>query len=420
MKRLATLGIELARGALNRAKGMVPPVPLAAMTLDEDDAAIAKAWLMQDEGRWNDASLVNEFEQLFADWNGSHYAFAFSAGRKALSACIYALGLRRGDEVIIPGYTCVVVQNAFDFSGVRTTYCDIELDTFGPDLASIVASITPQTKAIFIQHLYGLVCRDYDAILALARRHGIKVIEDCAHATGARFRGRRIGSFSDVAFYSSEWTKVFTTILGGMAVTNDPKIADRLARFASRCASPAPKIIEQQLRTAILAFLRTKRFKQWWRLPWAHFKYGFEETVAMPQLEVEGDKPDDYLTRIAAPAAALGLSQVPKIDMYNGARRRNARVWDKWCDENGYRKPMILPDSEPTFLRYPVLVESIRKINTEWATRELGVSLGVWFKTNLHPSIRPVQNCPNADRAVAQCINFPCLNRDDSISDELV
>src|SRR5262249_42952166 len=138
--------------------------------------------------------FATKFENAFAKWNGSSYAFAFAAGRKALSACIYALGLQEGDEVIIPGYTCIVVQNAFDYVGVTTRYCDIELDTFGPELSSVASVITPRTKAILVQHLYGLVCRDYEGILDLARQRGLRIIEDCAHVTGATFRGRHVGT----------------------------------------------------------------------------------------------------------------------------------------------------------------------------------------------------------------------------------
>ena len=78
-------------------------------------------------------------------------------------------------------------------------------------------------------------------------------------------------------------------------------------------------------------------------------------------------------------------------------------------DEKGYSKPLILADSTPVFLRYPLLVKPAMKMDTDWARRELGVNLGVWFRTNLHPSPRHVKGCPNADRAVAECVNLPCL-----------
>lgn len=410
MKRFTRLGKDLIKGGIKSIlRGNEKnPVPLAGMTLDDDDAKMANRWLRHRE-RWEDLTVVTAFEDAFAKWNGSRFAFAFSAGRKALSACIYALGLGPGDEVVIPGYTCIVVQNAFDFAGVSTVHCDIELNTFGSDLASVTSCITPRTKAILIQHLYGLVCRDYAGILELAHRKGLKVIEDSAHSTGAIFRGKRVGTYGDVGFYSSEWSKVFTSITGGIAVTNDPAIAKKMADFVQKCAWPHSSVVERQLRTVILASLRKEPAQHWWTIPFARFKYGSDETVSTRQSEIEGKIPDDYFTRMPAPAAALALNQIQKIDSYNESRRRMASVWDKWCDNMGYRKPMILAESEPIFLRYPVLVEPARKNDTEWARRELGINLGVWFVTHLHPSPRPVKNCPNADRAVVQCVNFPCI-----------
>jgi perosamine synthetase len=406
MFRYRGLGHNLFQGW--RRRKLPLPVSFAGMTLDRDDAKLARRWL-QLRDRWRDSGPVKEFETRFAQWNGSQNAVAFAAGRKALSASLYALGLSNGDEVIVPGYTCIVVQNAFDFAQIRAVYCDIELETYGPDVASIATRITRQTKAIFIQHLYGLVCRDYEPILALAREKGIKVIEDCAHATGARFRGRRIGTMGDIAFYSFEWTKIMTCIAGGIAVTNDPILAGRLKEFASRCSLPDDAVTERALRTAILVYSRNNGGKAWWRPAFAQFHHGADETVGMTLLEIAGEKPKDYLTRMSAPTAALALHQLPKIDQLNQRRRRTARRWDEWCEAHSCAKPFIVPESEPVFLRYPVLVAPERKRDLTWAERELGITPGMWFRTHLHPSPRPVDNCPNATRAVAQCINLPCL-----------
>jgi perosamine synthetase len=181
---------------------------LGSMTLDQDDVDIASAWLHNRE-RWGEGEIVSRYEFEFGCWNGSKHAFAFMSGREALSACIHALGLQAGDEVILPGYTCIVVPNAFHYAGVKTVYSDIELETYGLDVAQLEAKITVKTRAILVRHLYGLVCRDYEAILDLARCHGLKVIEDCAHSTGAEYKRLKVGNRGDVAFYSSEQSKVF-------------------------------------------------------------------------------------------------------------------------------------------------------------------------------------------------------------------
>ena len=167
--------------------------------------------------------------------------------------------------------------------------------------------------------------------------------------------------------------------------------------------------MEEQLRTAIRAFLQAKAGARWWALPWARFVHGTHDTVSTSDAEMEGRQPEDYFTRMPAPAADVGLNQLRKLEAYNEVRRQAAAKWDRWCDQQGYRKPLVLSGSRPVFLRYPVMVEPKRKQDTNWAKRELKVNPGVWFKTHLHPSPRPVCGCPNADRAVAECINFPCL-----------
>src|SRR6516162_2464346 len=150
-----------------------------SMTLGSDDLDIARYWLAHRDA-WNDITVVRTYEREFAKWNGSRFAFAFQAGRKALSACIFALELQPGDEVIIPAFTCVLVPNAFRFAKITPIFCDIELESYGPDVHSIERVITPRTKAILVQHLFGLVCRDYEAILYLSKRANLKIIEDAA------------------------------------------------------------------------------------------------------------------------------------------------------------------------------------------------------------------------------------------------
>jgi len=200
----ARVGARLAAGLAGSVAGRPSAFPpFVSMTLEGDDLACVDHALGHPD-EWFDTEVEHAYQREFAAWNGSEYALAFAQGRVALSASIYALGLQPGDEVIVPGYTCIAVPNAFRYAGITVRYCDIELDTFGPDIASVLPLATPRTKAILVHHLYGIVCRDFDRLLEFSRQRGIRVIEDCAHTTGATYRGRRVGNWGDVAFYSSE------------------------------------------------------------------------------------------------------------------------------------------------------------------------------------------------------------------------
>jgi len=382
--------------------------PLGSQTLDLDDVKIARYWLKQ-RNNWYNTEIIEEYEKEFAHWNGSKYAFAFMGGRVALSACVHALKLKAGDEVILPGYTCVVVPNAFHFAGVKTIFSDIELDTYGLDASLIEQKMTPRTKAILLHHIYGIVCRDYEKIINIAREKNLYVIEDCAQSTGAVYKNRKIGNFGDVAIYSSEQSKVFTTIQGGIAVTNDDTIAEGLKDYYDKAPFPTEDLIDKQLHCIIINYHSYKDAQRWWKGDFYRWLYRDKIIVSTTKEEMRGIKPNYYGCKMPAPFAAIGLNQLKKIDRYNELRRETAKLWDKWCEEKGYKKPMIVPDSVPVFLRYPVLVEPDKKKNTSWASKEFRVELGVWFETNIHPADWPVEGCPNADKAVSQCINFPGL-----------
>lgn len=380
----------------------------ASMTLDPDDVEIAER-LLAVRSDWDDEEVLNQYQRQFADWNGSRHAYAFMSGREALSACIDALELVPGDEVIVPGYTCVVVANAFRYAGINPVFVDIELDTYGVDAADLARKMSPRTRAIVVHHLYGLISRDCLEVIDLARRLGVKVIEDCAHSTGAMLDGLRVGNLGDVSFFSTERSKVFSTIVGGLAATNDDAIGARLKEFHQAAAAPDHKTTSTVLNNVILDYNGFKHAQRWWRRDLAVLQRRQGHLISTTRAEERGSRPSGYGRRMSSPIAAIGLNQLGKVDCYNQQRARTAQKWHEWCDSSGYRKPLVVEGSQPIFLRYPVLVEAERKANTEWALGELNVSLGVWFVSNLHPASCHVEGCPNADRAVDQCVNLPTL-----------
>lgn len=382
--------------------------PLVSATLDMDDVSTARDWLRNPE-RWSDDSVVTTYESEFAAWNGSRAAFAFMGGRVALSACLDALGLGSGDDVIVPAYTCVVVANALKYAEVRPIFADIELETYGLDVAEVERRITSRTRAIIVQHTYGIVCRDYEAILDLAKSRNVYVIEDCAHATGAEYRGVKVGNRGHVGFYSSERSKVFNTVIGGVAVTNDIGIARRLAAHSQSAPLPSQAFTAQVLGNVVLDYYRFKHRNR------AIMGELMELVLDVPRLtatsieEQQGSRPSDYGTRMPAPVAELGRVQLRKIDAYNQMRRRQARKWADWSRARELPIPKVIDGSVPVFLRYPLLVGPDVKRNPAKLREELGVDIGVWFRSHLHPVIDDLSGFERADHAVASCINLPTL-----------
>lgn len=172
---------------------------------------------------------TRDFEKKFAAFIGRKEAVGVTSCTAALHLALQALDIHSG-EVIIPPITHAATAHAVLFNGARPVFADVEEDTLCIDPKEIEKKITKQTRAIIPVHLGGHAC-DMDAIMKIAKKHTLRVIEDCANATGASYKGRMLGSFGDIGCFSFETKKNMTTGDGGMLVTDDKKVAERLRRI---------------------------------------------------------------------------------------------------------------------------------------------------------------------------------------------
>ena len=192
---------------------------------NEIDAAIAR---VLDSGWYILGKEVEQFEQEFAAFNGVSHAIGVGSGTEALHIALRALDIGWKDEVITTSHTAVATASAIVLAGATPIFVDIEQDYFTIDPIQIERSITPKTKAIVPVHIYGQPC-DMNAIMEIARKYNLKVIEDCAQAHGARYYGKRVGSIGDVGCFSFYPTKNLGAIGdGGAVITNDQSIADKI------------------------------------------------------------------------------------------------------------------------------------------------------------------------------------------------
>lgn len=171
--------------------------------------------------RWN--GYLTRFENSFAQYVGTRHALATSSCTGALHIALATLGVGPGDEVIVPELTWVATATAVLYVGATPVFADVEADSWCLDPASFEAQITPRTKAVIPVHLYGHPAR-MDAIMAVARRHNLFVIEDAAPAIGAEYQGQRTGTFGQFAAFSFQGAKLLVTGEGGMLVTNDDEL----------------------------------------------------------------------------------------------------------------------------------------------------------------------------------------------------
>ena len=195
-----------------------------------NDAMRAAQAKVLDDGNMSGTDIARRFEAEFAKWQGRKYALSHNNGTSSLHAAMYGIGLGPGDEIICTSVTYWASCTGALSLGATVVFCDVNPDTLQMDPASLESRITPRTKAIMVVH-YMAHPAPMDEIMAIAKRHGLKVIEDVSHAQGGHYKGRMLGTFGDVAAMSLMSCKSFAIGEGGMLVTDDAEIYKRAIRL---------------------------------------------------------------------------------------------------------------------------------------------------------------------------------------------
>ena len=205
-------------------------VPLAKPDIGKDEIqavveTMKSGWVSQGE-------KVEEFEEAFADYCGVKYGVAVNSGTAALHIALTALDVKRGDEVITTPLSCVATTNPIVYFDAKPVFVDVDPVTLNVNPALIEKKVTRKTKAILPVHLFGHPV-DLDPLMEVAEKHGLYVIEDAAQAHGARYKGKKVGSFGHVSCFSFYADKLITTVEGGMALTNDEELAEKMRLLRS-------------------------------------------------------------------------------------------------------------------------------------------------------------------------------------------
>ena len=357
--------------------------------------------------------VVTRFEEAFADWLGVRSAFAFWKGRVALYAILRALGVGEGDEVILPGYTCVMDVNPVKYLGATPIFVDIEPTTYNLDVRLLEEKITPRTKVVIAQHTYGYPC-EMDAILEIASRRGIPVIEDCCLALGSTYKGKRCGTFGVAAYWSFQWNKPFTTGIGGMVTTDDSGLAEKIevlnrTELKPPSAKAAGMLSLQRIIYRLLIYPRTTA------LATALFRWLTRKGAVVGSsdtCEFVPEMPPDFFMGMSAGQARAGLREMRRLEKNLAHRREMGHLYDRLLREAGWDVPAIPEAMDPVLVRYPVRVSDKTRAVAE-APKHF-VELGTWFECPLHPIETPMHLydyreglCPLAERACREVVNLP-------------
>ncbi len=356
------------------------------------------------------------YEHAVQGFFGAGTAFTFWKGRVALYAILKALRIGPGDEVIVPGYTCVMVPGPVLYAGAKPVYADIELDCYGVQPDAVARKITPRTRAILAQHTYGLPA-PVNALRRIADQHGIALIEDCCHTFGGRLNGQLLGTFGQAAFFSGQWNKPFSTGLGGLALLHDEELAQRVRLEQDRCANP-PRKAAFMLASQLLAYemvvypsttaMITRLFR------WLTRKGLVVGSSSKAEFDVV--MPKNYALAAAPVQCRLGRLEVERIEANLTHRRQVAARYFEELPKLGYAVPKLPKGADVPILRFPLRVANKAGVLAQAAAH--GVEIGSWFECPLHPWETNQAafgyrdgDCPVAEKAAREVINLPTHRR---------
>ncbi|OGM28794.1 hypothetical protein A2962_04920 [Candidatus Woesebacteria bacterium RIFCSPLOWO2_01_FULL_39_61] len=354
--------------------------------------------------------LENDFKKLF----GSNYQFlAVDSGRSALYLILKALGISEGDEVLLQGFTCVAVPNSVIWTGAKPVYVDVDKN-FNIDIGKIKEKITEKTKAIIVQHSFGIPV-DIQKVRRVVRNKRIVIIEDCALSLGAENKGKKVGTLGDISFFSFGRDKVISSVFGGMILSKNKKIYEKLKQERYDLNYPSAFWLIQQLLHPIFFSLILLTYN----LGFGKLTIGKMSlfllqsfnilSKAVSEDEKKGKKPKRFLRKMPGALAVLARNQLRKLEKFNRRRRNISNYYFSALKIKDLQLPVKIKGS--IYMRFPIL--SSRSIQIFRCMKRQGILFGDWYKAPVVPvydlslvEYQPL-TCRNAEKYSRTILNIP-------------
>ena len=383
---------------------------------------------------WKEGSATEELENQFKEYLGVKYAFSFNSGRSALMAILKALDLESESQVLLQAFTCNAAVNPIIWSGFEPVYVDCNENDFNIDVEDLKRTLRQaqgkKPKVVMVQHTFGLPA-EMDRILEIARKNNLILIEDCAHALGAEYgsvglpqakkvglpaeaRRAKAGTFGKLAFFSFSRDKVISSVYGGMVVTDDNNLAEKIKKFQKEIKYPSCCwIFQQLLHPVLMNFLILPTYKilagkiililfQWLRIL----------SKAVHWKEKRGRKPSYFPKRMPNALALLAQNQFKKLERFNKHRKEIADFYFENLRDSSFELPKVPNDREHGFLRFTVKHPKAHQIiKKAW---QKNILIGDWYTTPIAPGDTKLRKlkyeigmCPKAEKLAKQTLNLP-------------
>lgn len=358
---------------------------------------------------WKKGEKIKELEEEFKKYLGVKYAISFNSGRSALMAILSSVALVKEDEVLLQVFTCNAAANPIIWSSLKPVYVDCNETTFNIDVEDLKRKITERSRAVIVQHTFGLPA-DMDEILEICQKNNLILIEDCAHSLGAEYKNKKVGMFGKAAFFSFSRDKVISSVYGGMVVTNDDSLAQKIKEFQEKAGFPSYFWIKQQLLHPVLMnWLILPTYKILGKYLLVLFQKLQILSKAVQWREKFGEKPDYFPKRLPDALAILALNQLKKLERFNNHRKEIANFY---CDELKNSPFGLPPATEQIYLRFTIKHPRAHEIiKKAWKNNLL---IGDWYESPIAPPDTKLDkmqyktgSCPKAEKLAKETLNLP-------------
>lgn len=355
---------------------------------------------------------------------GEDSIFFYWKGRVALYALLKAMGVGPGDEVIVQGFTCIVVPNAIIYLGATPIYADIDTDTYNLNMKSLRSKISEKTKVIICQNTFGLSSNLEEISLITkdcTERYGHTVysIEDCTHGFGGKYKGKPNGISCDASFFSTQWSKPFSTGLGGFCAVHNETIKQALVEINGELLQPG---FLEQAELKLMYSIRKLLVNDVTYWPMVRlYRWMSRHNIVLGSSsgeETSGIKmPKEYFKAQSAVQFSKGIRSLKKLEKLNRLRRNNALAYTDYLKSRNKHYVSHELFADHIFIRYPLLVNDRTRFREEAERKK--IILGEWFEAPIYPTSGDLsewkldtEQLPNAMYVCEHIVNLPTETKD--------
>lgn len=359
-------------------------------------------------------STSSKKDELLKPFGGE---FLFLRGRVGLYAILKALEIGPGDEVATQAFTCVAVPEGIQASGAKPLFIDIEVGGLNMDPQSLAERITPTTKAIVVQHTFGIPAQMVE-ILRVAKAKKLPLIEDCCHTHDSKYQGQRVGTFGVASFFSYEWGKPIILGIGGSVRINEPGLLTKFADFYTKFARPG-RFLQIQIHIQKLIFNAVLTPRTYWMVKKLFHMFARLSLVKGNYNPIgQSESAKDFHQRMLSNLETKYRRDYQRLKhVFAQHSEMVAAMYKKAIQGKRFRMPIVPTGAEPIFARFPILVGN--KAGFLNAARSMGIELADWYATPVHPLTATEWSfvnyipgsCPEAEQRSREVVSLPTCTR---------